>query len=68
MKVRQRLVYDFGPFSLKDNLDNYDLVVYLGKCNSLTIILKCHQLLEIVVNECTKQLIFADKELRKRVH
>ena len=57
----------FGPFLLSHEIQNYDLVVYLGQCLSLDIILNCNDLLEIDFKNKQKRLISSAKELRKRV-
>ncbi|XP_054162401.1 2-(3-amino-3-carboxypropyl)histidine synthase subunit 2-like [Oppia nitens] len=56
-----------GPFKITNDISSYDLVIYLGQCNSLELILNCSKLLEIDVNNSTKRLINGSKELGKRV-
>jgi len=58
---------NFCQFSLQNELKTYDLVVYLGECNSLDLTVNCDKLLEIDINSRTKRLISGPKELRKRV-
>ena len=56
-----------GPFSLTNKIQNYDLVVYLGQSSPLELTLNCSKLLEIDVKNGSHRLLYADKQIRKRV-